>query len=180
MRIKSQLLITALLLVSQCAFAQVKVRKAVNVPNSPIKIANLASGYSTYHLTNYVDIYWRNVSDKTIFACQFKVVIFNMLKEHVVTYDLMEFEKQYPPGDAINKIAVRQPRNELELTNDEFYNVLILPDRVVFTDGSVWQLTINNDIYAEMKDALGVGFSPEVLSSEACIRVTSQDLVRKR
>lgn len=136
------LVLAVLILSAANVSAQSRRLVPLNDPTCPIVIERLDAGYTKPFFAQgdwqspFLDIFWKNKSDskKTVRAAKFKAMIFNVLREHYRTENLITNHENLVPGKS-NKDAWRWPS---WVEEPEAYHFFVVCEKLLFDDGTIW------------------------------------------
>lgn len=141
---RKTLLLLLLLVMTLSISAQAQKRRTVGINDDecPVVIERVEAGYSRPFFANgdwqspFLDVWWKNRNNTpgTIRAAKFKVVIFNVMREHYRTEEVLTSYENLVPGKS-NKDAWRWPS---WVEEPEAFHFYVVVEKLLFDDGTIW------------------------------------------
>ena len=160
---KKTMLLMLLLILTFSITSMAQKRRCVGLKDDdcPVVIERVEAGYSRPFFANgdwrspFVDVWWRNrkTTPKTIRAAKFKVIMFNVMREHYRTEEVMTSYENLVPGKS-NKDAWRWPS---WVEEPEAFHFYVAVEKLLFDDGTIW-IRQNETLFDKIEEEM----APEV------------------
>jgi hypothetical protein len=164
MKISCAVVLCACLLITH-GDEQTLQTEGIHPEGSPLEIIEFKVIQPCHIESHCLGIVWRNTSQKTIMACEFRVFCFDALKRFSEYKTTHMFNRKAAPQESHQTPAFLEHR----IGSFEANHICVVPERVLFDDESIWQRT-DDSIYGTIIRKIKSDIDPE------CLKRTIDDL----